>query len=163
VNALAFSPTGNLLASGSGDVETKGAQIKLWDVTIGKELRTLIAAKAIVSLAFSPDGRVLASDSGDGSTKLWEVATGKELKTLGEAIGDYGSVSIAFSPVDGNVLARGDVNELALWDVQAGKPLRFLPGSYAFAFSPNGRALATSAGPGKPLTLIDAESGKVLQ
>ena len=69
VNSVAFSPNGDLLASGSHD-ET----IKLWDVESGKCIFTLEGHKApVISVAFSPDGKVLASGSLDGTIKLWTI------------------------------------------------------------------------------------------
>src|SRR5437588_2103133 len=69
VRAVAFSPDGKTLASGSFDMT-----IKLWDVTSGTQLRTLTGHSGTVdSVAFSPDGKTLASGSNDNTIKLWDV------------------------------------------------------------------------------------------
>ena len=73
VNALAFSPDSQTLASGGDD----RAAI-LWDVQSGKARRTLKGHDVTVtSLAFSPDGSILATGSGNAAVVLWNVVTGK--------------------------------------------------------------------------------------
>jgi WD40 repeat protein len=78
VKAVAVSPDGKLLASGSDD-ET----VKLWDLATGGELHTLAGHVGEVSaLAFSPDSKKLVSAGRDQAIKIWDTARGKELKTI---------------------------------------------------------------------------------
>ncbi|BAY14861.1 WD-40 repeat-containing protein [Anabaenopsis circularis NIES-21] len=68
VQTIAFSPNGQIIASGSAD-----KTIRLWDLH-GKELKVLREHQAtITSIAFSPDGKTLASASEDGDIKIWNV------------------------------------------------------------------------------------------
>ncbi len=67
VLAIAFSPDGKYLASGSDD-----GTIKLWSVDKQKTLMTLTGHGDYVrSVAFSADGKYLASGGDDGTIKLW--------------------------------------------------------------------------------------------
>ncbi|KAF1811586.1 WD40 repeat-like protein [Eremomyces bilateralis CBS 781.70] len=82
VTAMAFSPGGNTLASGSHD-----KTVRLWDVASGMVRQTLEGHLDLVAaVAFSPDGKTLASGSRDKTVKLWDAASGAVLKSLG--VGD---------------------------------------------------------------------------
>lgn len=96
--SLAFSPDGNVFASGDGSGE-----IYLWDAHTGQHKRTFIGhTNGVTSLAFSPGGKTLASVSYDTTVRLWDVQTGELLKTL---TGHAGYIyAVTFSP-DGNTLA----------------------------------------------------------
>jgi WD40 repeat protein len=73
VTALAYSPDGKFLISGSKD-----QTIRIWDGATGKEVRRMNGHKAaITSLAVSGDGRSLTSQSKDKKTIVWDLATGK--------------------------------------------------------------------------------------
>lgn len=142
VNAVAFSPTENILASGGED-----NTVKLWDVATGRLLKTLEGhTNEIYTVAFSPDGRTLASGSQDHTVKLWEVGTGRLLKTLLDQVS--GEVFIvAFSP-DGKTLASGNAHgTVKLWDVATGLFLKILDAHFGkittVAFSSDSKMLAS--------------------
>ncbi len=154
VNALAYSPDGALLASGSGvsdTTQTVDNSVRLWNPATGEAVAVLEGHAAPVrALAFSADGSVLASVGLDGSIILWDVASRTQssvLQTAGPA-----TIALAFSP-DGSVLASagGDSNtqtvdaDIRLWDVAAGTAIGQLSGHTStvgdLAFSADGQVL----------------------
>ena len=76
VSGVAFSPDGQILASGSAD-ET----VILWDVPTGEPRRQPLTGHtaAVNDVAFSLDGQTLASGSEDQTLILWDVLTGQPL------------------------------------------------------------------------------------
>jgi WD40 repeat protein len=157
--AIAFSPDGKILASGSGD-----DTIKLWEVASGRELRTFHGHTDVVnSVAFSPDGRILASGSNDDTIKLWDTMTGRELRAMTRHTSYVRSV--VFSP-DGRRLASASWDKtIKIWDVASGHELRTLSGHTSYVdsvfFNSDGSTLASGSSDGTVKTW-DLASGREL-
>src|SRR5262249_3949411 len=103
VYGVAFSPDGEILASGGGD-----GTIKIWNSKPGKAAIPAFQAHAdsVVSVAFHPDGKHLASRGADRTVKVWNWTTGQEEFTekCGATRKHGSAYTIAFSP-DGRQLA----------------------------------------------------------
>ncbi|KAI9770961.1 MAG: hypothetical protein M1840_002665 [Geoglossum simile] len=144
VNAVAFSPDGQLIASVSND-ET----VRLWETATGSCRSTLEGHSGNVrAVAFSPDGQLIASTSWDGTVRLWETATGPCRSTLE---GHSGCVhAVAFSP-DGQLIASASDDETVwLWKTATGSCRSTLEGNSGsvsvVAFSPDGQLIASASG-----------------
>ena len=101
ITTLAFSPDGDLLASGSAD-----GTVKLWDLQDGGALLDTLTGHGgsrVNQVAFDPDGAAVASAGKDGSVVLWDVR-GNTLDSRTNP-----AVATAFSP-DGRTLAIADVS-----------------------------------------------------
>ncbi|KAK0741384.1 WD40-repeat-containing domain protein, partial [Schizothecium vesticola] len=89
VYAVAFSPNGRVVASGSGD-----DTIRLWDAVTGASQQALEGHSDWVNgVAFSADGGLVASGSFDRTIRLWDTATGVHQQTLKE----YDTTTLLFS------------------------------------------------------------------
>ncbi len=113
IYALALSPDGKTLATGSYD-----QKIKLWNVVDAKERKTLGGHNgAVFALAFRPDGKLLASASADRTVKLWDVTSGERRDTLSQPTKEQ--FAVAWS-ADGKRLAgAGADNRIRVWSVSA--------------------------------------------
>ena len=93
VIAVAFSPDGKRIASGSDD-----KTIKLWDTATGDLEKTLVGhLDTVDTVAFSPDSKRIASGSWDRTIKVWNTANGDLEKMLVGHL-ETGVLAIAFSP-----------------------------------------------------------------
>ena len=103
ITAIAFSPAGQLLATGGYH------EVILWNSNNGRLVRRVIdVAQQICGIDFAPDGNTMAVASGApseiGETSLFRVADGTKLRTLITSTGMMHTVR--FSP-DGQLLATG--------------------------------------------------------
>jgi WD40 repeat protein/serine/threonine protein kinase len=135
IYALAISPDGSLLLTGSAD-ETAS----LWDLKTGQRRggRFLLHG-AVNAVAFHPTRNVFVTTSAY-QTSTWDVATGQR---VGEPITHESSVcAIALHPDGQSLLAGGFDKAARLWEMTVGREWgRLLPhGSnvQSVAFSPDG-------------------------
>src|SRR5215207_9239496 len=111
VNALALSPDGRFLVSGSEDLT-----LKIWDTATGNVLRTLSGHdKSVLAAAISPDGKLLASGSADQTVRVWDVVTGQSFRALTHM---SPVKNVVFSD-DGRRLTSLGNNEVKVYDVAA--------------------------------------------
>jgi len=144
VYAVDFSPTDDLIVSGSKD-----GRVKLWG-TDGTEVDTLKEDRGLVrSIAFSPDGNLIAAGSSAPGFLLW-----KKIGDRFEASQPWEGASTfkitVFSP-DGNLIAlSGWKGIVELWDTQEGTLKRSLTEGKgnidveSVAFSPDGEVIASA-------------------
>jgi len=156
VNVLAFSPDGNLIASGGNDGE-----VFVWDVKTGKMIKKLDAEDIVLGLVFSPDGKTLiAGLSTKEEFDIWNTDTWGLQKTFP---GDQ-AYGLAIS-ADGSkiVSAGGGISEANLWDFKTGKLLFKLVKdtdgmALAVSYDSNGKFVALGGG-GDTVFIWDVATG----
>lgn len=158
VYALAYSPDGKILVSGS-----ENGKIRLWNPQRGWWLKTLTEPKkTVTSISFAPDGKTFVSNGDYGKIFMYDVKKKQHIRTL-EAMPSARIISsVAYSP-KGKTIAAGSTNKMIyLWNAETGVLRQVLSGHTdhvtSVSFSPDGNILA-SASYDRTIRLWNTETG----
>ncbi|MGE3711029.1 MAG: protein kinase [Hyphomicrobiaceae bacterium] len=147
VQAVAYSPRGPYIATGSAD-----RTVRLWRASDLSLVRTYYGHREYVTaLAFSPDGRYLAAAAMDGRIRVWHTSS-RSLYRINTQ--HHGQVSgLAFSPTGETIASTGQDGRVQIWRfrrsrlgtdlVEQGPPVE------ALAYAPDGRRIAVASSAGK--------------
>jgi WD40 repeat protein len=157
---LAFSPDGSLLAC----IEDGNERAFILDVAAREPLIHLPESKSgWTSVAFRHDGKLVALGNKDGQIILCDPTTGTIVRHVAA---QFPVRDIAFRPGSDDLAAIGSVDRFVeIWDSSKGESRLVISGHRTqtddLVFTPDGKRLFT-AGPGKTVTVWDADSGDEL-
>ena len=129
LQALAFSPDGQWLASGG-----YGDTVTVWNAATGAELSRLSRPQppnnAVVKLAFSPDGTHLGELRYNGRVTIWDLQKAKVVSSTKLRSG--AGMPLVYSPDGKEWLTSGTAPErstvpIEIHDAASGKVLRTIP------------------------------------
>ncbi|MFI9385548.1 NACHT domain-containing protein [Kutzneria sp. NPDC052558] len=158
IQAMAFSPDGARIVTGSGDHNF----VRIWDVHTGQQVMTIHHPGDVGAVAFSPDGRRLATGTYLGgiadhrNTEVWDASTGEALLRLRiHPTRHHNIAGVAFSP-GGAYLAAVNGWATTVWDAVTGTQVLTVPtGGEHVAFSPDGlHLLISGSGPSTELRKV---------
>jgi hypothetical protein len=93
------------------------ATLKLWDVAIGRLVRSFRGHQGwVLSVAFSPEGRLALRGSRDNTLSLWDSSTGRNVGTF---TGDAGFSCVAWDAYSSRVMAGDVLGRVHLFAVRA--------------------------------------------
>lgn len=142
IRSLDYHPSGKQIATCSED-----NTIKIWDVALKQEFRTLLGHTSEVSqVQYSKDGKYLISKERMGNVIFWDATSGARLRTYkGEAMASPFSLS-----ADGkNILLKGGNDDsLNLMEISTGKVISSAKfnGSDWFRLLANGKQYVSQEG-----------------
>jgi WD40 repeat protein len=170
VHAVAFSPDGRLLVTGSWLGHDQ--PLRLWDAATGKPMWARKGKLGFVNkAAFTPDGKAILTSSTDGVLSLWDARTGKEIRRYPTPDAGRGTpvLAMALSPDGRRVTSvsetEGQLRRVIVWDVDTGKRLLEREGQHpsfrnVLPFSADA-AVVPEVGDGL-LRLYEVTTGKLL-
>jgi len=144
VNAVAYSPDGAYVATGSDNAD---GYVMIWNAATGERTATIQGHEGrVTSVEFSNDGKSLLTGSSDRTARIFDIASGRETaKFFGHLMGVWDAT---FSPDNRKVATASQDGSALVWDVATGDASpRFQSHQgpvYSAAFSPDGASVVTA-------------------
>ncbi len=141
--SLAFSPRGDIIASGGVD-----RVLKLWDIKSGECFAQLTGhSYPVLSIAFAPNGDRLVTSSGDTTLIVWDVDNRKQLRQLrGHSL--Y-VVSCDWDPNGERIVSGGVDAMIGIWNPDTGERIQWIrehrAAVHTVRFSRDGSRLASGS------------------
>lgn len=157
VQALAFSPDGRFLVTGSED-----GSIRVWDVDKGLCLHTKTDhSSAVNSVAFTTDGKYLLSGSDDHAVGVWNGSS-FDLVRMMSGHDDYVSRVRPAGP--GRAVSASKDGTVRLWNIETGECVHVMnqEGGWVFALGASHDGKRAVAGSDRNvIRMWDLATGKV--
>jgi len=156
IYAVAWSPGGTRLASGSGD-----RMVQVWDASNGAHPFTYHGhERAVYAVTWSPTGARIASGSGDHTVRVWDAVDGGHPYIYQDHLDAV--TAVAWSP-DGTKIASSSLDDTArVWNADGSGHLYTYPGHFAsvqaVAWSPGSKRIASGSAD-KTVQVWDATDG----
>ncbi|KAI5921415.1 WD40-repeat-containing domain protein [Camillea tinctor] len=146
VSALAFSPSGNMLLTGSADSTLRGVawsaqedyvasasedgSVRVWKIGQEKQLITLDFPQSegyrhepIYAVAFSPDGRYIVAGTANAKVVVWEQTSPENWKHQHTIVGHKEAVQNVLISLDSkSVISASSDQTLRIYDLDTGAP-----------------------------------------
>ena len=157
VLAVAWSPDGTMLASGSRD-----DSLRIWSAATQEKVHTFNFGGRVIAVEWSHDGKYLVAGSWDGSIQVWNTSTWKQIQkipTMAE------TNMISWSPDNIHFAAANDSSQVVIWNATSGNKTYTYQGHnttvLSVAWSPDGKQIVSGDKlPGKTVQCWDSTSGK---
>ncbi|CAE6432168.1 unnamed protein product [Rhizoctonia solani] len=163
VQAIAYSPDGKQIATGSDD------EVDLWDAHTGTRVLSPLTGLqgSVMSIQFSPDGSWIVGGSQEYGNNIatWNVSDGKSLCQILDGHSHW-VLSVSYSP-NGALIASGSYDwTIIIWDAYTGKrALSPLIGHSDYVrsvhFSPCGTRLVSGSTNGT-IRIWDVQTGEMV-
>ena len=162
VNAVCFSPLGDMVVTGTGETSVPGATIEFWNAETGEpiqgKLKPIELGAPALAVSYKSDGGQLVSGGGDrlgvgGELRLWDLQSTSVKECSPWTTQPWRAVgAVSFSVSNQTILFASDDGIARLIDARTGQELKQFAGHEgeisAAAFRSDGKVIATGGADG---------------